>query len=281
MRELVARRLRGGGLRLAGYVGGHPMAGRETAGFAAADPTPVRRLRLGALPRRGDPASTTGSRWPAWSPASAPGWCRPPPRTTTGSVAAVSHVPHLLAAALATAVSPTRSPARSAAGSFRDGTRVAASPPELIAAMCGGNAEPGPGRAGRRARPAGRGPRPRSTAATRSRRSGLGCAGPHGPDAWPQRLGRADADPGPRRRPAGAGRERRLGHRGRRRRPGTVARPSACYLDGLGPSGPGPQLPRCSDGRPASGPPPPDAAVSAPCQLRGSAPSRGGARGCR
>ena len=38
VRELVARRLRGSGLRLAGYVGGHPMAGKETAGFAATDP---------------------------------------------------------------------------------------------------------------------------------------------------------------------------------------------------------------------------------------------------
>src|SRR4051794_34255734 len=38
VRQLVAHRLVGGGLRLAGYVGGHPMAGRETAGFAAADP---------------------------------------------------------------------------------------------------------------------------------------------------------------------------------------------------------------------------------------------------
>src|SRR5690606_8715652 len=38
MRELVARRLRGDGLRLSGYVGGHPMAGKETAGFAATDP---------------------------------------------------------------------------------------------------------------------------------------------------------------------------------------------------------------------------------------------------
>ena len=38
VRDLVARRLRGSGLRLAGYVGGHPMAGKETAGFAATDP---------------------------------------------------------------------------------------------------------------------------------------------------------------------------------------------------------------------------------------------------
>ena len=37
VRELVAQRAHRFG-RLAGFVGGHPMAGRETAGFAAADP---------------------------------------------------------------------------------------------------------------------------------------------------------------------------------------------------------------------------------------------------
>jgi len=49
-------------------------------------------------------------------------------------------VPHLLAAALATSISDPLA-ATLAAGSFKDGTRVAGSAPELIAAMCGGNAE--------------------------------------------------------------------------------------------------------------------------------------------
>jgi prephenate dehydrogenase len=56
-------------------------------------------------------------------------------------VATVSHVPHLLAVALATAVEDPLA-GTLAAGSFRDGTRVAASPAELIASMCGGNADP-------------------------------------------------------------------------------------------------------------------------------------------
>ncbi|MFC7764341.1 prephenate dehydrogenase/arogenate dehydrogenase family protein [Catellatospora bangladeshensis] len=38
VREAVARRLRGAANPLAGFVGGHPMAGKETSGFAAADP---------------------------------------------------------------------------------------------------------------------------------------------------------------------------------------------------------------------------------------------------
>ena len=84
-------------------------------------------------------------------------------------MAAVSHVPHLLAAALAATAAADPLAATLAAGSFRDGTRVAASRPELIAAMCGGNAAGrGPG-AGRR--PAMRWTRPatRSTPTTRSR----------------------------------------------------------------------------------------------------------------
>ncbi len=56
------------------------------------------------------------------------------------AVAAVSHVPHLVAAALASAAAGDPLALTLAAGSFRDGTRVAASPPALTAAMCGGNA---------------------------------------------------------------------------------------------------------------------------------------------
>ena len=56
------------------------------------------------------------------------------------AVAAVSHVPHLLAAALTEAAAADPLALTLGAGSFRDGTRVAASPPALTGAMCGGNA---------------------------------------------------------------------------------------------------------------------------------------------
>jgi prephenate dehydrogenase len=56
------------------------------------------------------------------------------------AVARISHVPHLLAAALALTVEDSPLAATLAAGSFRDGSRVAGTRPELIAAMCGGNA---------------------------------------------------------------------------------------------------------------------------------------------
>lgn len=140
VRDLVERRLRGHGMRLAGFVGGHPMAGRETAGFAATDAGLFRGcawvLCLDEETRLDDWLTVTrlvtglGARV-------VPTTAEDHDRT----VAAVSHVPHILAAALAIAV---RDPlaATLAAGSFRDGTRVAGSAAELTASMCGGNAGP-------------------------------------------------------------------------------------------------------------------------------------------
>src|SRR3954449_11947367 len=59
------------------------------------------------------------------------------------AVATISHVPHLLAAALAAAAGEAGPLALNlAAGSFRDGTRVAGSDPALVTAMVEGNAGP-------------------------------------------------------------------------------------------------------------------------------------------
>jgi prephenate dehydrogenase len=140
VRDLVARRLRGGGLRLAGYVGGHPMAGRETAGFAAGDPALFRDCAWVLCLDE----ETSLDDWLTLARLYTGLGARVVPTTAEDHdrvVAAVSHVPHLLAAALATAVTDPLA-ATLAAGSFRDGTRVAASAPELTAAMAGGNAGP-------------------------------------------------------------------------------------------------------------------------------------------
>ncbi len=56
-------------------------------------------------------------------------------------MAIVSHVPHLLAASLVLTAAGDPLALALGAGSFHDGTRVAASPPELMAAICGGNAD--------------------------------------------------------------------------------------------------------------------------------------------
>jgi prephenate dehydrogenase len=141
VRELVERRLRRGHARLAGFVGGHPMAGRETSGFAAADPD----LFAGcAWVLCLEPEATAVQDWLTLATLVTSLGARVVPATAEEhdrAVAAVSHVPHLLAAALAAAAAADPLATTLAAGSYRDGTRVAASPPELVAAMCGGNAE--------------------------------------------------------------------------------------------------------------------------------------------
>jgi prephenate dehydrogenase len=59
------------------------------------------------------------------------------------AVAAISHVPHLLAAALAAAAAEAGPLALAlTAGSFRDGTRVIGSDPAFVTAMVEGNAAP-------------------------------------------------------------------------------------------------------------------------------------------
>lgn len=119
------------------YVGGHPMAGTEHSGFAAGDAalfagaawvlcveddTDLRAwLELAAL------VTATGARV---VPCTA--------RDHDRAVARVSGLPHVLAATLALGAGDPLSRAL-AAGSYRDGTRVAGTRPELSAALCEGN----------------------------------------------------------------------------------------------------------------------------------------------
>jgi prephenate dehydrogenase len=56
------------------------------------------------------------------------------------AAAAISHLPHLLAEALAVTAAEVPLAFALAAGSFRDGTRVAGTAPDLVRAMCEGNA---------------------------------------------------------------------------------------------------------------------------------------------
>jgi prephenate dehydrogenase len=57
------------------------------------------------------------------------------------AAAAISHLPHLLAEALAVTAGEVPLAFALAAGSFRDGTRVAATAPDLVRAMCEANSE--------------------------------------------------------------------------------------------------------------------------------------------
>jgi prephenate dehydrogenase len=139
--ELAATRLRHGGQALASFVGGHPMAGRETSGFGATDPQLFDGCPWVLCL---EPGETSLADWLTLAELYTGLGARVVPATAAEHdrvVAAVSHVPHLLASALAAQVRGDPLAATLAAGSFRDGTRVAASAPPLIATICGGNAE--------------------------------------------------------------------------------------------------------------------------------------------
>ncbi|MFI5493403.1 prephenate dehydrogenase/arogenate dehydrogenase family protein [Actinoplanes sp. NPDC051859] len=121
------------------FVGGHPMAGTAESGFAAADP----HLFAGCAWVLCLEPETDLADWLRLCALFTALGARVVPATADEhdeAVARISHVPHLLAAALANLIDGHPLAAALAAGSFRDGTRVAATRAELIAAMCGGNA---------------------------------------------------------------------------------------------------------------------------------------------
>jgi prephenate dehydrogenase len=126
------------GLR-ARFVGGHPMTGRTRSGWAAGNA----RLFSEApwVISVDDDVDPT-----VWSMvmdlALECGSVVVPARSDEhdAAAAAISHLPHLLAEALAVTAGEVPLAFALAAGSFRDGTRVAASAPDLVRAMCEANA---------------------------------------------------------------------------------------------------------------------------------------------
>lgn len=124
---------------LARFVGGHPMTGTAHSGWAAGDA----RLFVGApwvlsVDDHVDPG--------VWAMvmhlALDCGSFVVPARSDEHDAAAatISHLPHLLAEALAATAGEVPLAFALAAGSFRDGTRVAATAPDLVRAMCEANA---------------------------------------------------------------------------------------------------------------------------------------------
>lgn len=134
VRELVARyapRLR--------FVGGHPLAGTEDSGFAAADPL---LLRDAPWVLTLDPGTDLG----AWLDVAAVVCrlgARPVPVTSADQDATVARViglPHMLAEALAlTGLAGGPLGLSLAAGSYRSTSRVARTRPELVATWCDAN----------------------------------------------------------------------------------------------------------------------------------------------
>ncbi|MGB8209263.1 MAG: prephenate dehydrogenase [Mycobacterium sp.] len=120
------------------FVGGHPMAGTAHSGWAAGHA----RLFTGApwvisVDDHVDPAV-----WSMVMELALDCGSVLVPATSDehdAAAAAISHLPHLLAEALAVTASEVPLAFALAAGSFRDGTRVAGSAPDLVRAMCEAN----------------------------------------------------------------------------------------------------------------------------------------------
>jgi prephenate dehydrogenase len=125
---------------LANFVGGHPMAGTAQSGWAAGDSG----LFVGApwvvsVDDHVDPKV-----WAMVMDLALD--CEAivvPARSDEhdAAAAAISHLPHLMAEALAATAGQMPLAFALAAGSFRDGTRVAATAPDLVRAMCEANSE--------------------------------------------------------------------------------------------------------------------------------------------
>lgn len=121
------------------YVGGHPMAGTSASGWAAGSAT----LFTGAPWVVGSDDGADPVVWAQVAGLALECGAHVVPADAAdhdAAVARVSHLPHLLAAVLASVGAGGGSLAMAlAAGSFTDGTRVAGSSPELVRAMCEGN----------------------------------------------------------------------------------------------------------------------------------------------
>jgi prephenate dehydrogenase len=122
------------------FVGGHPMAGTAHSGWTAGNA----RLFVGApwvisVDDHVDPDVWTL----VMNLALDCGAVLVPARSDEHDAAAatISHLPHLLAEALAMTAGEVPLAFALAAGSFRDGTRVAATAPDLVRAMCEANAD--------------------------------------------------------------------------------------------------------------------------------------------
>ena len=130
------------------YVGAHPMSGTEHSGFDASDAGLLDDVTWAVAPAAGPEGRTADAQRLAAVLALVTGPCAGRAVVLTDDVhdeaaALVSHVPHVLATQLFNAVAgaPVREVAlRLAAGSFRDGTRVALTDPARTEAMVTENA---------------------------------------------------------------------------------------------------------------------------------------------
>ena len=114
------------------FVGGHPIAGTENSGYAAADPSLFRGRTSIVTPAAGNSEAALRRVEALWRMAGAR-VVRMDPETHDHVFAYVSHLPHAVAYALVHSVATlnSRVPLGYSAGGFRDFTRIASSNPEM------------------------------------------------------------------------------------------------------------------------------------------------------
>lgn len=129
------------GERLAQFVPAHPIAGAERSGAAASSAELFRGRRVVLTPLAENPAGAVQAIEQVWSACGAR-VSRMDAAEHDAVLAAVSHLPHLLAYALVHEVAARPDSAQLfgfAAGGFRDFTRIASSHPEMWRDICVAN----------------------------------------------------------------------------------------------------------------------------------------------
>ncbi|HEX9685925.1 MAG TPA: prephenate dehydrogenase/arogenate dehydrogenase family protein [Burkholderiales bacterium] len=142
-RDVIACAQRFLGAHLARFVPAHPVAGTELSGAAAAVPGLFRGRNVILTPQAGTAAGAVALVRRAWEACGAR-----VVRLDAGAhdeiLAAVSHLPHVIAFALVNLLAGRRNPAQLfglSAGGLRDTVRIAGSSPEMWADICVANRE--------------------------------------------------------------------------------------------------------------------------------------------
>jgi len=140
-RDVIAAARKALGKRISQFVPAHPIAGAEKSGAAAASADLFRGKRVILTPLEENPKEVISTVNDAWSACGAR-ISRMDADEHDAVLAAVSHLPHLLAFALVHEVASRKNSEQLfsfAAGGFRDFTRIASSHPEMWRDICVAN----------------------------------------------------------------------------------------------------------------------------------------------
>jgi prephenate dehydrogenase len=137
-RDVIAAARKALGKRIARFVPAHPIAGAEKSGAAAARAELFQGRRVVLTPLKENTKASVAAVEAAWSACGAK-VSRMDAEEHDAVLAAVSHLPHVLAYALVHDVAKRNNSAQLfsfAAGGFRDFTRIASSHPEMWRDIC-------------------------------------------------------------------------------------------------------------------------------------------------